>query len=218
MNAKLIAGLAAGAAVAALAGPAAAQNFVPKEKGTFIVNIRASSVDPDDGAPILTVAGGVDTGLDARVDSDLMPTLGFTYFLTDSVAVEVIAGTTEHQINASALPVANAWVIPPVVTLQYHFNGDQKISPYIGAGLNYMIFYNEDNIAPFTDFHIKNGLGYAFQLGVDVALQGPWALNVDVKQVIFDTTVNTTLPGTGDLITDVDLDPMVISVGLGRRW
>lgn len=218
MRLKFAAGVAVGMLAVCGAGIAAAQDFEPKQAGTWIINGRVSTVDPDGGEPVRTVAGNVDTGLDGLATSSTMPTLGFTYFLTDNLAIEAILGTTKHTVKATNLPLAETWVLPPVVAVQYHFGPDQRVSPYVGAGLNYMLFYNDENIAPFTDFDIDNGLGYALQAGVDVAIQGPWALNLDVKKVYFETTVNTTLPGTGALASDVNLDPWVISAGLGRRW
>ena len=91
--------LAVGAAVLALAGQAAAQDFQPKEKGPWMLNLRVSGVLTDAEDPIVTAAGA-DTGLKAKVGDDVMPALGLTYFLTDHVAVEAIAGTTRHEVKA----------------------------------------------------------------------------------------------------------------------
>jgi outer membrane protein len=48
-----------------------------------------------------------------------------------------------------------------------------------------------------------------------VAITGPWTLNVDVKKVWFGTTA--TING-GALTSDVNLDPLVVSVGFGRKF
>ena len=89
----------AGVAALALAGTAQAQDFQPKEKGTLMLNTRITSVAPDQKDPIVTAAGAA-TGLNAEVGDDVMPTIGLSYFLTDNVAVEVIAGTTKHDVKA----------------------------------------------------------------------------------------------------------------------
>ena len=78
--------LALGAALA-IAAPAAAQDFRPKEKGLLMLNARISGVLTDAEDPIRT-AGGADSGLKAKVGDDVMPTLGLTYFLTDNLAIE----------------------------------------------------------------------------------------------------------------------------------
>jgi outer membrane protein len=39
--------------------------------------------------------------------------------------------------------LASTWVLPPTLTMQYHLAPEGKIRPYLGAGLNYTIFYSE---------------------------------------------------------------------------
>lgn len=210
------AGLAAGLALT-LAGAAQAQDFQPKAAGTKMLNVRVTSVDPEAGDPITTLAGAA-TGLRAEVDTDVMPTIGLSYFFTDNVAVEVIAGTTKHTVTAKGpatdVKVKETWVLPPVVSLQYHFAPTAKVSPYVGAGVNYMIFYNGSDKNNF-DLDIDNGFGFALQAGVDVAVSGPWSANVDVKKVFFETDATDNRNGVK---SKVKLDPWVVSAGFGYKF
>jgi outer membrane protein len=207
------------AAVAALGvcGAAQAQDYQPKAKGSLILNVRATGVSPAGDDPIVTAAGAA-TGLKAHVGDDIMPTLGLTYFLTDNIAVEAIAGTTQHEVRAQGpgvdLAVHETWVLPPVVSLQYHFAPQAKVSPYVGAGVNYMIFYSGENKNGF-DVDIDDGFGLALQAGVDVALKDRWQLNVDVKKVFFETDASV---NGGAMKSEVTLDPWVISAGIGYRF
>jgi len=215
MYAKFLA-TAAGAAML-LAGAAQAQEFQPKTAGTVMLNTRLSVVAPDAGDPITTLAGAP-TGLKAEVSDDVMPTIGLTYFVTDNVAVEVIAGTTQHTIRAKGanadVKVQEAWVLPPIVSLQYHFAPAAKVSPYVGAGVNYMLFYSEKDSNGFG-LKADDGFGYALQAGVDVALRDRWSVNVDVKKVFFETDATDRFNG---VTSKVNLDPWVASAGLGYRF
>lgn len=207
----------AGLALACLSGAAAAQDFQPKQKGVLMLNVRASGVLTDaDGA--IRTAAGADTGLKAKVGDDVMPTIGLTYFLTDHVAVEAIAGTTQHQVKAQGpgvdVEVHKTWVLPPVVSLQYHFAPETKVSPYVGAGLNYMLFYSGKDKNGFK-VDIDDGFGYALQAGVDVALKDRWSANLDVKKVFFETDASI---NGGALKTKVKLDPWVVSAGAGYKF
>lgn len=208
------------AAVAAFAAPAMAQTTTAWEmpkKGDFIVTGRVTDVfSQADNA--ITTAAGADTGLKVDVGDSVMPTLGFTYFLTDHLAVEAILGTTKHDIRAQG-PATDAlvhetWVLPPVVTLQYRPLNSGRVSPYVGAGVNYMLFYSGKDKNGFT-VDLDNGFGYALQAGTDIGIQGPWSLNVDVKKVWFNTDANI---NDGALKSDVDLDPWVVSVGVSRKF
>jgi outer membrane protein len=86
-------------AVLLLAGAAHAQDYTSNAKGDLIVHLRLTQVAIDKDAAIVTAAGAA-SGLEAHVTNDVKPTLGFTYFLTDKVAVQAIVGTTQHDIRA----------------------------------------------------------------------------------------------------------------------
>jgi outer membrane protein len=207
--------LASGAATGAMAQTA--NDWQVARKGDWIVTGRLTDVSSSADDSIFT-SGGVDTGLNVDVEHDVMPTLGFTYFLTDHISVEAILGATQHEIRAQGpgpdVAVHETWVLPPVVTLQYRPMPEARVSPYVGAGINYMLFFDGEDKNGFT-VDLEDGFGYALQAGADVAITGPWTLNVDVKKVWFDT--EATVNG-GALTSDVNLDPWVVSVGFGRKF
>jgi len=214
----LIAALGAGITLAAFAAaPASAQDWQVARKGDWIVTGRITDVASGADDAITTAAGG-STGLHVDVGYDVMPTLGFTYFLTDNISVEAILGATQHEIRAQGgatdVAVHETWVLPPVVTLQYRPAPEARVSPYVGAGLNYMLFFSGENRNGF-DVDLEDGLGYALQAGADVAVSGPWTVNVDVKKVWFNTDASI---NAGTLKSDVNLDPWVVSVGIGRKF
>ena len=103
---------------------------------------------------------------------------------------------------------------------QYHFAPGARISPYIGAGLNAMVFYGGKDANGFK-VKLDDGLGYAIQTGVDIALSGPWSANIDVKKVFYKTDASID-PGTsifnGHLNSKVTFDPWLASVGISRRF
>jgi outer membrane protein len=101
-----------------------------------------------------------------------------------------------------------------VITAQYHFAPGARVSPYIGAGLNAMIFYGGKDKNGFQ-VKVDNGIGYAVQVGADVVLSGPWSANLDIKKVFFKT--NASING-GTLKSKVTLDPLVASIGIARRF
>jgi outer membrane protein len=214
MNTKMI-GLAA--AALAIAGAAQAQTFTPKAAGHFMLNVRVTDVAPVGKHDIDTLAGA-STGLKAQVSDSVMPTIGLTYFITDNIAVEAIAGTTKHTVSAVGpgvdVNVRETWVLPPVVSLQYHFMPKSRFSPYVGAGVNYMIFYNGKNLNGFH-LKLKDGFGAALQAGADYAISGPWSANVDVKKIFFESDGKDAVAG---LKTRVKLNPWVLSAGVGYRF
>ena len=214
---KFIAAAAALALASGASAAAQAQDFQPKAQGMFVIDARVSDVSPDANDPIKTGAGA-NTGLRVDISDSVMPTLGFTYFVTDHIAVEAILGTTFHTIRAEGggtnLKVANTWVLPPVVSLQYHFWPKARFSPYVGGGLNTMIYYGGANFNGFQT-HLHNSVGGAVQFGADYAIKGRWAANFDVKKVFVESDA---IVDGGALRSNVHLDPWVISLGVGRRF
>ena len=107
--------------------------------------------------------------------------------------------------------------MPPTVTLQYHFSPRGSIRPYVGAGVNYTFFYEQDPGAAVS-VNYDNGFGFALQAGVDVPINDTYFLNFDVKKIFLNTDVTINAGDAGVVGADVDLDPFVIGVGVGRRF
>lgn len=112
--------------------------------------------------------------------------------------------------------------MPPTLTLQYHFLPQSSFRPYAGVGLNYTIFYNEEVAgalsAPGASVNIRPSFGWAAQIGMDFDLDGGWFGNVDVKYIDIDTTAEFSNTSVGNVAVDVDIDPTVFGIGIGRRF
>jgi outer membrane protein len=112
-----------------------------------------------------------------------------TYFITDHISLEAIAAVTRHTArNSAAGAVASVWLLPPTITAQYQFDPSGSLRPYVGAGINYTVFYGAKSALPNIGF--KNSFGWALQAGADVPVgDGPYFLNLDVKKVFMGTHV-----------------------------
>ena len=138
-----------------------------------------------------------------------------TYFFTKNIAAELIAATAEHTISAGGNTLGDAWILPPTLTLQYHFQPDEKFSPYVGAGLNYSMFYGEDDAAGFNNLDVDGGIGYAVQAGFDYWLNDNWGVNADIKYVDLNVDVRVNNSLSAD---DVKLDPVIVGIGTSYRF
>jgi len=136
--------------------------------------------------------------------------------------VELILATTPHDVeaigtDAGDVDVGSVWLLPPTLLVQLHPAPDAVVRPYVGAGVNLTIFYNEDVPGTtVTEASYDTAFGFALQGGVDIPLSdgSPWMINADAKKIFLNTDVGL----NDDAITaDVDIDPWVISVGIGYR-
>lgn len=120
--------------------------------------------------------------------------------------------------------VADTWVFPPMVSIQKHFNMG-KFKPYVGVGVSYMKFFNEKLPASsalrgsnYTDVDVSDAWGINAQIGVDVSLGDGWVASAEVRKSWIDADVKWTGDGVAPINGDLDLNPIVVSVGFGRRF
>ena len=229
---RAAAALLATTALAAVSTPSLAQDFKGKSAGDILIRGRAVGVLPQEKGT-LNAGAPVNAGIgEANVGNDYIPELDISYFFTDNIAAELIAGTSRHKVSGSILPalgssvdVGKVSLLPPTLTVQYHFLPKSRVSPYVGAGINYTLFYNEDaantrNAAGLavTNTDYKNKFGWALQAGVDVALVGNWSLNFDVKKIFLKTDVTAQTNLGVPVRSSVRLDPWLVGVGVGYRF
>ena len=108
--------------------------------------------------------------------------------------------------------------------MQYHPVASGPVRPYVGAGVNYTLFYSEDAssgletaVGP-TNVDLEDSLGWALQAGIDIDLTDRVFLNFDVKYIDIDTTATLRTTGAGTQTVDVSLDPLVFGVGIGTKF
>ncbi|WP_312739247.1 OmpW family outer membrane protein [Stenotrophomonas sp.] len=196
----ILAGLAA--AVSLAAAPAMAQS-----KGDWTISAGVHQVAPKSNNGSL--AGGT---LKVDVDSDIKPTITGEYFIADNLGIEVLAALPfKHDININGLGrVGSTKHLPPVVSLQYHFNSKGKVSPFVGAGLNYTTFFSEDTTGALAASKLKleDSWGLAAHAGIDFAIGEKGALRVDLRWIDIDSKVKL----DGEKIGTVNIDPLAYGV------
>ncbi len=180
-------------------------------KGTLEARLRAVIVAPDPSATI--TVGGTAIGGKTSVTDSVIPEADFTYFFTDNLSADLILGVTRHTVsNSVAGRVGSVSLLPPTMTVLYHFDPNGPIRPYLGGGLNYTFFYDPNGL---PQLHFKDNVGFALQAGADVPLgNGPYFLNFDVKKLF----LNTSITAAGGVAAKASLDPWLIGFGVGIRF
>jgi outer membrane protein len=198
MNTRLI---ALAAALAATFVPAV--HAQSNDTGNWIVRGRALNLSP---------ANNDETGLDLSVNSKVFPELDVTYFFGPNVALElVLTYPQKHDVRSGGVNIGSLKHLPPTLSFQYHFTG-MPFRPYVGAGLNYTHFSDVELPAGVTID--KNSYGFALGAGVDWPVGGGWLLNMDIKKVQIKTEVSA----GGASLGDFKVDPVLFSLGFGKRF
>lgn len=217
--------LAAGTAMLALiAFPAQAQ-----EAGTIEARLLATAVIADGQISQANILGPVPATTQTEANENYVPTLAIEYYLTPNISIETICCVSQHDVDAVAGPLAgaelvsDAKVVPATFTLKYHFDAG-AVQPYIGAGPTYFIWIDEQPGAAtiplgITDFSMTDEFGVAVQAGVDVELgDSGFLLNLDAKRYWVGTTARWYAGNALTIETEHDINPWVLSAGVGLRF
>ena len=207
-----------------------------QQKNEWNIRLRGIGVIPQESATISVIGG------DINLSNAYVPELDFTYFFANNFSAELILGTARHNVKtvgsnltaiggaASAnVDLGKVWLLPPTLTLQYHLPTKCAIKPYLGAGINYTIFYgvNKGPVVQGVDY--KNTASFAAQAGVDVNISKNVFLNIDLKKLMLSTTAtvdasNLTPAGSPGLApvlrnikADVNIRPWIVGFGVGYR-
>jgi outer membrane protein len=198
--------LLATAAALVVASPTfAAEHF---KGGDVLIRARALNVMPDESSS-MNIADNV------KLSNTAIPELDATYFFTPNIAAELIAGVSPHRVSTKGgVDAGDVWLLPPTLTLQYHFNQLASVKPYVGAGINYTHFFGA-NGGSLSDPKYDDSFGAALQAGADVPLGNNWYANFDVKKIYINTTARFS---GGAVRADVDIDPWIVGVGVGYKF
>ncbi|MBB1473716.1 MULTISPECIES: OmpW family outer membrane protein [unclassified Luteimonas] len=197
----------------ALCGAIAAPAALAQSTGDWTVALGAHQVNPDSDNGKL--AAGT---LPLDIGSSTRPTIAVEYFVRDNLGLEVLAALPfQHDIAISGLGrVGSTKHLPPTVSLQYHFNGQGKVSPLLGVGVNYTTFFSEDARGALagSKLELDDSWGLALHAGLDFKVGEKGSIRVDVRWMDIDSDV--TLDGAK--LGTANIDPLVYGAAYVMRF
>jgi len=204
---KTLAALTLSTALMALAAPAMAQS-----RGDWTVGFGLGYLDPKSD-------NGTLDGLNAEIDASTRPIFTAEYFIRDNLGVELLAATPfSHEITlgTSAIPggvsAGTARQLPPTLSLNYHFPTNSAWKPYLGAGVNYTTFFDEQS--SLGNLKVDDSVGFSVQAGVDYMISDKGAMRLNLRW--FDIDSDVTLDGI--YIGKAEIDPILIGVSYVHRF
>ena len=177
------------------------------EQSPWMVRARAVGLD---------MSNKDSTGLGLNVNNKTIPEIDISYFINKNLAVELILTVPQKQtVNSTALgtDIGTFKHLPPVITLQYHFDNFADFKPYVGAGLNYTQITQVNLLDGGANIN-SHSWGGALQAGIDFPIDKNLSFNIDIKKLSLKTDVFVGGANRGVL----KLDPTLIGVGLGYRY
>lgn len=205
------------------------------------VNVGAINVSPDDSGNYLNAVERA-AGLPANstylgVDSNTQLGITIDYDLTENWVVELVAATPfSHEISvSSSAALVNGLVagetkqLPPTLLAQYHFgSAEQKLRPFVGAGINYTIFFEEEvnnldtaltglGVIKPSDaltLHLDDSVGLALQAGANYKINDKWGVHAMAMWADISAEGEVKINGTDLQKVDIEVDPLVLMVGV----
>ena len=195
------------AALIALAGPAFAQSQGEWTLGFGLANVNPKS---DNG----TLAAGT---VPVSIGDSTRPTITAEYFIRDNLGVELLAALPfKHSIRSNGVEIGTVKHLPPVISLQYHFDATPQLKPFVGVGVNFTGFWDGKAKGPLegADLRVKNSWGLAAHLGADYWLNDRSAIRADLRWI----DINSDVTLNGAKIGKVDVDPLVVGVSYVMKF
>lgn len=218
------------------------------ETGDIIFRAGISQVAPNDDSSVLNIpeVTGPAANTGAKVHSANALGITLTYMLKPHLGIELLAASPfEHDVDANlaglgagTVSAGKAKELPPTLSLQwYPMEPSSVFQPYVGAGINYTIFFSEDVDpqlegvisgiagAPVKgEMQLESSWGLSAQAGFDYAINDNWVVNAAVWYIDIDTDANikfdviSTGARAATVKADIDVDPMVYMVSLGYKF
>jgi outer membrane protein len=189
------------------------------QAGDFFMRAGSATVRPTGGSDNVLGLGEFDVSNNTQLG------LTFTYMATDNIGIELLGATPfRHKVGLGATgTLATVHQLPPTLMAQWYFMGNtSKVQPYMGIGVNYTMFYDNDfnqtgRDAGLSNLSVKNSWGLAGQVGLDYQLTPDWMLNASVWYMDIDTKVGFDSPA-GHQSIDTRINPVVFFFGAGYRF
>lgn len=206
----------------------------PLAQAKLSVNVGLINVNPSDTASALDQ----DKGAGLVADSNTQLGITFDYQYTDNIVFELIAATPfSHDVSGAGnlasvgaiggVHLASVKHLPPTFVAQYHFlEPNAKFRPFIGAGLNYTVFFDEEASSTLktvlgtqdVKVDLDSSFGVALQAGFNYNIDEKWGVHGMVSKIDINTDASVYANGTKVLTSDVELDPVVAMLGVKYKF
>lgn len=208
-------------------------NAMAYDAGDMIIRGGLASVMPNEESSGISVNGTKMAGTsDVKVDDNTQVGVSFTYMMSPSFGIEVLAATPfSHDITAvvgtAKIDAGSTKHLPPTISAQYYPLGKgSAFQPYVGAGLNITVFFDEDvdgNLETALSetggkLSLDESVGLALQAGFDYSLNENWGVNAAVWYIDISTDAEFKFDSGNKVTSTVDIDPTVLMLGASYRF
>lgn len=145
--------------------------------------------------------------------------------ISTEFAVSVVEPDVTLRINDPTIPfedVGSLEMIPLTATLQFHFNPEGRIDPYVGAGVAYVLF-DEIQGNNFGDINVDaidfdDDFGFVINGGLSFDITPNFAINLDAKYVPVSSAARAVVAGAQGDTVKFEVNPLILAAGLSFQF
>lgn len=197
------------------------------EAGDILLRVGTATVAPE------SISDDVDLipGAQASANNNTQVGISGTYMITSNIGLEVLGATPfTHELKGkgglAGADIGEVKHLPPTVSAQYYFmDSTSSVQPYVGAGLNITVFFDEESGSTvkslgYDKLELDESIGLAVQAGIDYNINEQIFVNASAMYAKIGTTATLSdSSGTASTLNvDYDLDPMVYRVNFGYKF
>lgn len=203
-------------------------NDVPANK-PFSVDLGAGHLSLDNNNGDI-IGAGIPPLSSVNVKSASSVAMSVSYRQNDNISYQLyLAPPISFDIHATGTlaavgHISTVDVLLPTVMVNYTFTMFDNVKPYIGAGINYTLFSNEEStpaleaaLGGATSVKLENSSGISLQAGVRFDFNDRWYLNANYLWINADSTAHTSTVGINRTV-ELGLDPSVGYLSVGYRF
>jgi outer membrane protein len=189
-------------------------------KTPWLVRLRVLNMAPLNHSRAFTALATNFPSNAVELDKKTFPEVDLSYFFNPNWAVElVLTYPQQHDVSLAGVgDIGTVTHLPPTLSAQYHYPiKNSAFTPYVGLGLNYTRITSANLRVQTMDLDVtRDSFGLAYGLGCDYKLTDRLSLNLDFKHVNIKTNVK--VAANHAILTNLDVDPNLVSIGIGYRF
>jgi outer membrane protein len=200
-------------AIACSAGPASAY-----EAGDVLVQFLVEGFSPEASGSIDSLGTGGGTNFNSGPVT-ANPALNLSYFFTENIAAQTVLAVpwarVDLQAGGKTQKLTDQWVLPLSLIGQYHFFSKEMVSPFVGAGMTYAFFWEDQS---HIDSHVEvdDTWGGLVNFGFNVKIpDSRFVAVLDVKKWFLRPT-NTHIGGNSN--DNLTVNPWFFGIGIGYNF
>ena len=154
-----------------------------------------------------------DVVADALVEADTTVglSIGWEVGLTERLGIETGLTVADFDFDVTAegvtVGLGSATMIPITAALHWHFTQGRALDVYAGPQLSYTVWGDLDG--PFGTAALDAGFDFGLRVGLDALFSEHWAFSARLEYMT---------ASAGDSSAEIDVDPLVLGVGLSYRY